>query len=236
MQKTDTIGNIVATDIRTAHVFKQHNIDFCCGGGISLEKACATKGVNADELIEELEKSLQAQSDKQPDFKSWKPGFLCDYIENEHHNYVRQNLPLLLQYANKVANVHGPSYAYLVEMRDRVIDLSHELTPHLMKEEQVLFPYVKQLEIDASVTPVFGTVKNPIQAMMNEHDHAGDILKNLADLSDHFTPPSYACNTWMAYYDKLKEFENDLHLHIHLENNILFPKALELEESAHSIS
>lgn len=233
MKKDETIGSIVAQDIRAAHVFKQHQIDFCCGGGITLEQACTRKGIGLEQLIDELEAQLQNQAEKVPDFTSWKAGFLCDYIENEHHTYVKQSLPLLIEYADRVAKVHGETHAYLITLCKMVHALSDELIPHLTKEENVLFPYVKRLESGVADRPVFGTVQNPIQSMINEHDAAGDLMKALAKLSGQFTPPDYACNTWKAYYHKLQEFEEDLYLHVHLENNILFPKAIALEKEIH---
>ena len=231
MQKTDTVGSVVANDIRTAHVFKKHNIDFCCGGGISIEKACEKKGLSPDELMNQLKLETLKTGHKKPDFSRWGAGFLSDYIQNEHHTYVRENLPILRQYANKVAQVHGVTHDYLIEMQQLVIALIEELIPHLLKEENVLFPYIKQLESDSDAKAPFVTVQNPVQAMVNEHEMAGEILQRLSDLSEQFSPPEYACNTWMAYYHKLAEFQDDLHVHIHLENNILFPKAIELEKS-----
>lgn len=231
MQKTDTVGSIVAKDIRTAHVFKKHNIDFCCGGGVTIEKACEKRAVNPEELMNQLKQETVNKEYKAPDFTKWKAGFLSDYIQNEHHTYVRENLPILRQYADKVAQVHGVTHSHLLEMQKLVIALIEELIPHLLKEENVLFPYIKQLEVDSNARASFITVQNPVRAMINEHEMAGEMLRRLSDLSGQFSPPEYACNTWMAYYHKLKEFQDDLHVHIHLENNILFPKAIALEKS-----
>lgn len=234
IQETNTIGEIVAANIKTADVFKKHGIDFCCGGGKKIIDVCNKKEIDFDVISSEL---IQIDQQVQPptDFNSWKLDFLIDYIENVHHTYVSQNIPLILEYSNKVANVHGESHPEVIEVNQLFIAVAQELAAHMKKEELILFPYVKQLvksEKEGSVpgTPHFGTVKNPITMMEHEHDNAGDIFKKIAELTSNYTPPEYACNTYRALYAKLEEFENDLHQHVHLENNILFPKTKKLEE------
>ena len=168
-------------------------------------------------------------------YDSWKLDFLVDHIENIHHSYVTESTPLVLQYAAKVAKVHGHHYKEVIEINGLFIEVSQELAAHMKKEELILFPFIKQLvkadkEGVKANQPHFGTVNNPIAMMEEEHENAGDILKEIKQLSNNYTPPEGACNTFKALYAKLEEFEQDLHQHIHLENNILFPKAIILEK------
>lgn len=232
--KNKTVADFVTENIKTAHVFKKHGIDFCCGGGISLEKACANKNIDQALLEKEL-LDIDKEKDSTNDFDKWNLELLIDYIINIHHNYVIESLPILSQYANKVAKVHGHHYTEVVEINRLFHDVSKELTSHLQKEEQVLFPFIKTLvkaDKDGVLneTPAFGTVNNPIKMMEHEHENAGDIFKEIANLTNNYTPPPEACNTFKALYAKLDEFEQDLHRHIHLENNILHPKAIALEK------
>ncbi|MEX0995572.1 MAG: iron-sulfur cluster repair di-iron protein [Flavobacteriaceae bacterium] len=231
--KEKTVADLVTENIKTAHIFKKHGIDFCCGGGISIERACEKKGVDYKTLEEEL---LQvSQSDRAYNYKSWAPEFLTDHIINVHHVYVEENSPLLLQYADKVTKVHGQHDTELVEINDLVKSVIGELAAHMKKEELILFPFIKKMvgaqkEGISLPRPAFGTVDNPITMMEEEHDHAGELFREIAELTNNYTPPAHACNTYKAFYAKLEEFENDLHLHVHLENNILFPKAKQMEK------
>ena len=235
ISKKQTVANVVAANIKTAHVFKKHGIDFCCGGGITIEKACSKNDVEYDILKKELE-AIEENVSNAHNYNSWNLSFLVDYIVYVHHKYVEQSIPLLLEYALKVANVHGHHYKEVVEINNLVIEVSKELIIHMKREELILFPFIKQLVIsnenNSKLTlPNFGTVNNPINMMENEHEKAGDIFKRIAQLSNNYTPPEEACNTFRALYSKLEEFEQDLHHHIHLENNILFPKAIKLEQT-----
>lgn len=232
--KNKTVGETVTENIKTAHIFKKYGIDFCCGGGISIDKACEKKNVDFSKLVEELRCVDKAQ--KAYDYDKWELGFLIDHIVNIHHTYVAESIPLILQYSARVAEVHGHHYSEVIEINKLFIDVANELTSHMDKEESILFPYVKKLlalnttaqEIEP---PHFRTVKAPIKMMEEEHETAGDIFKTIAQLTNNYTPPQEACNTFRALYAKLQEFEQDLHQHIHLENNILFPKAIQLEQS-----
>ena len=234
LENEKTVANYVAENIKTAHVFKKHGIDFCCGGNIKVAEACAKKNVDVAILEKELE-AVDAVKDVIEDYNKWELDFLMIYIENVHHNYVRESLPLISEYANKVAKVHGHHYTEVVKINQLFHEVANELLSHMQKEEQVLFPYIKQL-VDTkkvgnkAVTAPFGTVNNPIQMMEQEHENAGDIIKEIALLTNNYTPPAEACNTFKALYAKLNEFEQDLHQHIHLENNILHPKAIALEK------
>ena len=230
-----TVAEVVAENIKTAHIFKKHGIDFCCGGGITIEKACKKKQLDYQQLKAEL---LQVDdAPKAYDYNSWNLDFLIDHIINVHHTYVEESIPLILQYSNRVEEeVHGHHYSEVIKINKLFTEVANELSAHLKKEELILFPYIKKLlklknEETALPTPPFGTVNNPIQMMETEHESAGDIFKVIAQLTNNYTPPEGACNTFKALYAKLDEFEQDLHQHIHLENNILHPKAIQLEQT-----
>ncbi|APD06171.1 iron-sulfur cluster repair protein ScdA [Flavobacteriaceae bacterium UJ101] len=230
--KEKTVAEVVAENIKAAHVFKKYGIDFCCGGNISIEDACVKKGVDFSVLMDELENIDQVS--KSYDYNKWELDFLIDHIINIHHNYVLENIPLLSQYATKVARVHGEEHPEVVKVKDLYLEVADELMSHMQKEEVILFPYIKELvnakrEGGISEAPHFGTVQNPVKMMEHEHETAGNIFKEIAMLTSNYTPPEGACNTFKALYSKLEEFEQDLHQHIHLENNILFPKAIILE-------
>lgn len=230
-----TVADVVTENIKAAHVFKKYGIDFCCGGGISIKRACEKANVDADTLIEELQR-LDTVTDRSLDYNSWKLDFLTDHIVNVHHQFVEESSPLLLQYAKRVNHVHGGHYKELDEIEKLVIEVVQEMAAHQKKEELILFPFIKRLvKAEQANEPApkvhFGSVDNPIKMMEEEHDEAGEIMRKIAALSDNYTPPQGACNTYRAFYSKLQEFEDDLHRHIHLENNILFPKASKLEKS-----
>ena len=229
-----TVADYVTENIKTAHIFKNHGIDFCCGGNISIEKACAKKNVNQEVLEKELSE-VDVVKDVIEDYDKWELDFLIIYIENVHHTYVKESMPLISEYANKVAKVHGHHYSQVLKINQLFHEVANELLAHMQKEEEILFPFIKQLvdakkEENKSVSAPFGTVNNPIRMMEQEHESAGDIFKEIATLTNNYTPPAEACNTFKALYAKLDEFEQDLHKHIHLENNILHPKAIILEK------
>ena len=228
-----TVAEVVSENIKTAHVFKKYGIDFCCGGGITIDKACEKKNLNYSQLKEELLKVDDAP--KAYNYNSWKLDFLIDHILNVHHTYVEESIPLILQYSNRVAEVHGHHYTEVIEINKLFIEVANELISHMKKEEVILFPYIKKLlghknEEQLLNIPPFGSINNPIAMMESEHELAGDIFKEIARLTNNYTPPEEACNTFRALYSKLAEFEQDLHQHIHLENNILHPKAKLLEQ------
>ena len=229
-----TVAEMVTENIKTAHIFKKYGIDFCCGGGISLKKACEKYNVDYDLLNNDLINVDQSTS-RATNYNSWELDFLTDHIVNVHHSYVAENIPLLLQYSERVAQVHGAHYPELLEIRELVKQVAGELSAHMKKEELILFPFVKKMvnakKEDSELPEAhFGTVDNPIKMMETEHEDAGELLRTIAKLSNNYTPPQGACNTYRAFYAKLDEFEQDLHQHVHLENNILFPKALMLEK------
>lgn len=228
-----TVAEVVSENIKTAHIFKKYGIDFCCGGGITIDKACEKKNLDYSKLKEELLKVDEAP--KAYNYNSWNLDFLIDHILNVHHTYVEESIPLILQYSNRVAEVHGHHYSEVIVINKLFTEVADELSSHMKKEEQVLFPYIKTLlMLKSEKTPLsippFGSITNPIAMMESEHESAGDIFKEIARLSNNFTLPEDACNTFRALYAALDEFEQDLHQHIHLENNILHPKAKKLEQ------
>lgn len=232
--KDKTVAEVVSKNIKSSHVFKKYNIDFCCGGGVTIEKACNKKGLDCSVIVEEL-RHFDIAIDDAYDFNNWSLEILIDYIVSVHHLYVEENIPLVLQYAAKVTKVHGHHYKEVVEINYLFQEIAQELSAHMKKEELILFPFIKQLvtannEGSTLTRPQFSTVQNPIAMMEHEHEEAGNIFKKIAVLTNNYTPPEGACNTFRALYDKLEEFEQDLHHHIHLENNILHPKALALEK------
>ena len=233
--KTMTIGDYVAQDFRTAAIFSKHGIDFCCKGQRTLEEVCNKKDINETELVAELNAILATKNDSGIDFNSWPLDVLTDYIEKTHHRFVEEKSPILLEFLDKLCNVHGNNHPELFEINELFKGSAAELAPHMKKEEQILFPFIKEM-MNATKShgsigqPQFGTIKNPILAMMHDHDHEGERFRKISALTNNYTPPEDACNTYRVTYAMLDEFEQDLHKHIHLESNILFPKAKALEK------
>jgi len=218
--KNKTIAEIVSDDISTASVFKKYNLDFCCGGGKTVENACLKANINVDEVIYDLHSNPPKNDVAIQNFKNWNIDFLIDYIVNVHHTYVKDNLSIIQEFSTKVASVHGQNAPETIEIDSLFTTLANELTSHLKKEENILFPAIKAKLKDNN----YEYDKNVIAILEDEHDSAGTIVKKIQKLSNNFTPPEWACNTFKALYYKLDEFINDLYQHIHLENNILFPK------------
>ncbi|MGB1318839.1 MAG: iron-sulfur cluster repair di-iron protein [Flavobacteriales bacterium] len=232
-----TIGEMVADNYRTAPVFKKYGIDFCCKGGRTLEDACASKGIDPQPLIADLEAATKVTDDSAVDYTTWKLDRLANHIEDTHHTYVEAAIEQIKPFLDKVAKVHGDGHPYLIEIRNMFFEAAGNLAQHMKKEELILFPFIKKMQLakdagEPMPTPQFGTVGNPIAMMKTEHEDEGERFEKMSELSDGFNPPEYACNTWRVSYSLLKEFQDDLHKHIHLENNILFPKALEMEASS----
>lgn len=237
MEKTinKNIGEIVAEDYRTAQVFKNHKIDFCCRGNRSIQEVADKNKLDANLLLKEIEDVQNQSNSDNIDFKSWPLDLLADYIEKKHHRYVEERIPVLKQYLNKLCQVHGERHPELFEITEHFIASASELAMHMKKEELVVFPAVRKMvqvkQTGGQMDPLhFGTIQNPILVMMQEHDNEGERFRKIEALSDGYTPPADACTTYNVAFSLLKEFEDDLHNHIHLENNILFPKAEELEK------
>lgn len=231
----ETVGEIVAKDFNKIAVFKKYGIDFCCNGKKTLAEACHKKGLNVQQIQQELD-SKNNTSTHPISYDEWNVSFLADYIVNTYHTYVIKTLETLLPIAEKVANKHSESNPNLISIFNLVKQLDAEMRSHQIKEESVLFPYVKELSVSQQNANVpqaahFGTVKNPINMMEMEHEQAGEIMAELRNLTQNYTPPANACNSYKALFGLLEEFETKLHEHIHLENNILFPKAIALEKS-----
>ena len=236
--KENHIGKIVAEDYRTAQIFKNHKIDFCCQGNRSIETVCENRNLSSEDLIGEIEAMLQ-KPETSNDYKSWPLDLLADYIEKKHHRYVEESSQVLMPYLAKLCKVHGERHPELFEIADEFKKSATELASHMKKEELILFPFIRKLvkaeqEHSVIVKPHFGSVENPVEMMMQDHEVEGERFRKIADLSDNYTPPEDACNTYRVSLALLNEFEQDLHLHIHLENNILFSKAIELEKKLNS--
>lgn len=230
-----TIGEYVAKDFRTAALFSKYGIDFCCNGNRSIEEACQKKAVTADVLLQEIETVLSSKSDSGIDYNAWPIDLLADYIEKTHHRYVSEKTPILLQFLDKLSRVHGAKHPELLLINELFKGCAGELAQHMKKEELILFPFIKKM-VHATLSdelielPHFETIQNPIAMMMHEHDAEGVRFRKIAELTNNYTPPADGCNTYKATFAMLEEFEQDLHKHIHLENNILFPKAAKLEK------
>lgn len=230
-----TIGEYVAKDFRTAALFSKYGIDFCCNGNRSIEEACQKKAVTADVLLQEIETVLSSKSDSGIDYNAWSIDLLADYIEKTHHRYVSEKTPILLQFLDKLSRVHGAKHPELLLINELFKGCSGELAQHMKKEELILFPFIKKM-VHATLSdelielPHFETIQNPIAMMMHEHDAEGVRFRKIAELTNNYTPPADGCNTYKVTFAMLEEFEQDLHKHIHLENNILFPKAAKLEK------
>jgi regulator of cell morphogenesis and NO signaling len=234
---TQTVREIALDQPSSIRVFEQFGIDYCCGGRKPLAEACSAGNLEIDAVIAALEKASQAPREKAENWSGKPLESLSAHIVATHHAYVKRELPRLAILAEKVVNRHGSTMSELPVIAATLAQLDEELTHHLAKEEAVLFPYIAGLEKStATGSPkprsCFGTIANPIAMMTEEHDAAGTLLAKIHTLSGNFTTPPEACPTFHAFYDGLKEFEQDLHQHIHLENNILFPRAIELEASA----
>lgn len=233
--ETKTIGHYVAASYKTAAVFNKYGIDFCCKGHRTLEEVSTKKNLNLEELEKELSVALNEPTNGEIDYKAWPLDLLADYVEKTHHRYVEEKIPVLKQFLDKLCKVHGGRHPELLEVNELFIGCAGELTKHMKKEELILFPFIKKMvEAERSGTtlsaPQFGTVENPVEMMMHEHDIEGERLRKISALTEGYTPPADACNTYKVTFAMLKDFEDDLHKHIHLENNILFPGALELEK------
>lgn len=234
--ESKTVGSTVALDYRTASVFQKYGIDFCCKGGQTIEEACKKKGIEKTSLISEIEKAINSDNRPAEDFNAWPLDKLANYIEQKHHRYVSEQTPVLLQFLDKLCKVHGSRHPELFEINEEFNHVAGELAMHMKKEELILFPNIKQMvRIKMNnanyYQPEFSTVKNPIDMMMSEHSIEGDRFVKIASLSNSYTPPADGCTTYRVAFQMLKDFESDLHMHIHLENNILFPKSIDLEKT-----
>lgn len=227
----ETIGEIVTQDYRKAQVFKSFGIDFCCGGKKTIAEVCEKNGMDAAEVRAALELVKTDSKTSENDYLKWDIGFLTDYIIHTHHQYVKENTPFIIELADKVAKVHGSQHPEALKVAQLFNQVGADLMSHMNKEEKILFPFIKELaevqrhggSVPASA---FGKVSNPIRMMEFEHELAGEALHTIREITNNFTLPPEACNSYNILYKKLDEYENDLHRHVHLENNLLFPKAI----------
>lgn len=238
LESTKTVREFAIENSSATRVFEKLKIDYCCGGNLPLKEACKEKGLNLEEVLQLLQQAEQAGVDSEtPNAGSLPLASLVNLIIEKHHVFTRTELERLTALLEKVCSAHGANHPELLDLRSQFQTLRGELEPHMMKEERILFPYITRLETAvAEDQPVpfapFGHVQNPIAAMMREHDAAGEILKAIRRLSNDFATPKDGCISYQTLYKALEELEADLHQHIHLENNVLFPRSLELEQNA----
>ncbi len=229
-----TVRSIVVQDFRTASIFEKYGIDFCCHGNVGLRTACETKGVQVDQVKSEIA-FLNSLTQPHKEFlEALDLDGLVDHIVSRHHAYVRRATPALIAHTRKIASVHGKNHPELMTVAAHFETIAADLAAHMIKEERVLFPYFAMLGMAARgespfVPAPFGTAANPIRMMETEHEAAGDLTAEIRTATREYQPPADACTTYHVTLQELQEFEKDLHVHVHLENNILFPSALELE-------
>lgn len=227
----ETVGGVVARRPAVARLFEAARIDYCCGGKKTLAEVCQDKGLDPDAFLATLEEAASA-NDGEPvvDAVAMSLTELADHIETTHHAYLREELPRLNMLTERVASVHGGDDGRLHEVRETFLGLAGEMASHMMKEEQILFPMIRRLEASEEL-PAFhcGSIANPIRQMELEHQDAGGALERMRTLTDEYTPPTWACNTYRAMLDSLAHLERDMHLHVHKEDSVLYPRALKRE-------
>ena len=233
---TKTVRELAVEIPNATRVFEKLGIDYCCGGARSLEDACDAANLSIDQVLAQLNGAAQPAVPADRDWQTALLSDLIDHIVSTHHRYVREETARLHPLLAKVCKVHGQNHPELLAISDTFDGLAQELTMHMMKEEVVLFPHIVRMEEsvlqkEPVLPPPFGTVKHPVDMMMHEHDMAGDALRKLRELSNGYQAPADGCFSYRTLYQALEAFEADLHQHIHLENNILFPRAIEMENA-----
>ena len=232
---TKTIREIAVGAPATTRVFEKYKIDYCCHGDTIFDEACRNAGVSPDVVSKKIDELLKVDVRGSLSLAALNLTELIDHILDHHHVYTKQEMEQLSPLMEKVAHKHGEHYPYLIEMNRVFQNICDDLGPHMMKEENVLFPYIKRLEENSSNStrgslPPFGTVRNPVRMMRMEHDEVGSLLAKMRDLTNDYELPDGACPSFTALYHRLEVLERDLHQHIHLENNVLFPRAVDLEQ------
>lgn len=230
-----TLADIVTNNIKTAGIFEKYDLDFCCGGNKTIAQACQENGTDPNVVYAEIENMGSAKVEIPERIDDWDLDFMVDYIVNNHHKFVVYMIPIISSHAEKVAAAHGKNHPETNRAAKIFSVVSKELKQHMMKEEEILFPYIKYLvKVRNGETkyekPYFGRISNPIKMMELEHQSAGESMFSIKKLTNSYAIPSDACNTYKVCLKELREFEEDLHKHVHLENNVLFPKAVLLEE------
>lgn len=227
-----TVGQLVAEDYRTAKVFEKYGIDFCCGGSVSLATACREKGIDPGAILRELDEARSTPLDRERNFASWELTLLADHIVATHHAFLRENLAQIAVYTKKIAEVHGSNHPELSEIAGIFDTMAKGISDHLREEEEILFPAVKRIETARKAGGVpdrgdLAIILDGLEKLTNEHEEIGEAVHAIRRLSGDYAVPGDGCTTYQLTYRKLREFEDDLHEHVHLENNILFPKAAE---------
>ncbi|MGA7524272.1 MAG: iron-sulfur cluster repair di-iron protein [Acidobacteriaceae bacterium] len=231
-----TVREIALEQPASIRIFEKFGIDYCCGGRKPLAQACQDRSLDIQTVLAAIESATQGPNEPAQGWTSGSLEVLCEHIVKTHHDYIRREIPRLWQLAQKLVARHGDTHPELVRIQQLIRNSGQDLIQHLCKEEQILFPSIVNMERNlVTCGPrslgCFGSVRSPIRVMMAEHDIAGDALAQIRKLSHDFIPPEGACPTYLGYYHALSEFEQDLHRHVHLENNILFPRAIEMDES-----
>jgi regulator of cell morphogenesis and NO signaling len=228
-----TIGAFVAEDYRVARVFEKYGIDFCCGGNVPLAAACRERGIDPAAILQEIAAAKSEPLARSENYAAWELPFLADYIVNTHHAYLNENTAQIAAYSRKIAEVHGNHHPEVVEISAIFARIAADMTAHLREEEEVLFPALRRIVAarKAGTAPAAKdskTIRASLEKLGDEHETIGDAVHAIHHLARGYAIPDDVCNTFVVTYRKLKEFEDDLHKHVHLENNILFPKAAQL--------
>jgi regulator of cell morphogenesis and NO signaling len=235
VMRKKTVGDIVAENYQTAQIFIKYGIDFCCGGKKKFEEACDSNSLNISKIYNDLATTHLSNPNNDQNFTAWDLAALVEYILQQHHKYVKHAIPAIQHLLEKIADKHGQAHPELKEIKEIFIELSEELSSHLYKEEHILFPYIKNLagvdkfQLD-NPQVCLKSIDNPVKMMETEHEEASILLKLIRNISQDYQTPSDACTSYKLAFEKLQEFEQDLFKHVHLENNILFPKALLVEK------
>lgn len=232
------IREIISKNYRSALVFRAFGIDFCCIGDLTLREACARKNVDPKDLVEKLEEAFALPDEEINDFHSWPLNRLANFIETKYHGLIRERFPVIQKFLKRIVKVHGAFEPNLKKVKSLFDQSTGELLDHMQREELIIFPFIRKIVAggkskDLLLGPSFQNVKETIFSLMNEHDQEGEYLREIRSLTDNFSPPDYACNTYKVAFALLKEFEKSMHQHIHLERDILFPGAIQLENQGY---
>ncbi len=234
--RTATLKELVTQNFQTASVFEKYSLDFCCRGGKTIDEACKEKNIDVLTVLEDLSRLDSAAHNTSTAFTGMAPDTLCNHIVETHHAYVTRMIPVLYTHTQKIAAVHGANHPEVIAIAKHFETVAMELQQHMKKEEEMLFPFIKALyaatkKNEPIIHAPFGSVQNPIRMMEAEHQNAGDEMFEIRSLSNNYTTPEDGCTTYRITYQELQDFERDLHEHVHLENNILFPAAVKLEQA-----
>lgn len=230
LNRNDALNKFVNELPGAAALFEKLDLDFCCGGKRALSEVCEEKGLNADDILQRLYVTATVKpSNVQTDWSNASLEELLDHLESTHHVYVKETLPRLAQWLDKVIQAHAANHPELLELKKAFQEVRFDMEPHLMKEENILFPAMRNMAAGKAASGCFGSVRTPIRVMERDHDNIGALLAKIKKTTNNYAPPQDACNTYRALLEGLKQFEEDTHLHVHKENNILFPLAIEVE-------